>query len=124
MDIIKIDFSGEELPVWFPFEALVEAVAEQNIDKFLASYFSLKYQIRIFKIGLKYGKAPAKTDAQLLQLVKDNPRSLYHVMQAFKVEFNIFASGYFDLPTDIPEEEEPTQPVEKKEGGKSLASGK
>lgn len=97
MDIIKFTFSGEELPVSFPFEALVDIQGDKPLSDYLVSYTSIKNQLEVLRIGLKYAGVE-KTHTEIRDLAQKNPRTLFKVFKAYEKEAEIFFNGYFDIP--------------------------
>jgi hypothetical protein len=109
MDIIKFK-SGEEYPISFPFEAMVDLMGDDGILDYLNKYNSLKHQIQVLGAGLKYGhlrdgKQFSATDKQLREWAKENPRQLKEVFQAYDQEVAVFLKVYFSQDPDEVQEE-------------------
>jgi hypothetical protein len=119
MDIIKkFDFGGQELGVSFCFEALVEIAGDLPLSEYLEKYTSIKNQIEILRIGLKYA-GNEKTHMEVRELAKANPRTLFHVFKAYEAEAGVFYTGYFDLNgEEKPKELSPEEKKKNEEAGK------
>lgn len=99
MDIIKFK-TGEELPVSFPFDAMVELMADDPILTYLEKYSSIKHQIEVLGVGLKWASTQAgqqwrKTPKEIKELAKSNPRQLKEVFRIYDAEVAKFLRVYF-----------------------------
>lgn len=117
MDIITFK-SGETYPISFPFDAMVDLMADDGILDYLNKYNSIKHQIQVLGVGLKYGhlrdgKPFTVTDKQVKDWARENPRQLKEAFKAYDAEVAIFLKVYFS--TDNEEAEEPKEELTKEE---------
>lgn len=126
MDIIK--FKSGEFPVDFPFDAMVELMGDDGIWSYLQKYDSLKHQIEILKVGLKWasiksGKPFMMTDAEVKELARQNPRQLLKVFKLYDTgELRTYVTIYFSKDDAEDGEEKKMTPQEKKENEEAVKS--
>lgn len=96
MDIVKVKFGKQELSVSYPFEALEDIQGDRPLAPYLESYTSLKNQLEVLRVGLKYAGKDL-TYVEVRELAQKDPRGLFHAFKAYEKQADIFYTGYFDL---------------------------
>jgi len=119
----NIQFStGEKLPVFFPFQAMVELMGDDGILSYLNKYTSMKHQIDILRVGLKYGaiengKSFEMTDKEVGELAQKNLRQLKEVFGMYDSELAIYLKVYFS--TEEEDDDKPKKKLTKEEKEKN-----
>lgn len=119
MDIRKFSTGGEEYPVSFPFDAIVDLMGSLGFRSYFTIYQSPVHQLKVLKIGLKYGYLNSAerfklSDKQIRNLVRTDPKFLADVYRFYDKELAEFVKLY---------EEDESQDSEKPETEKAESEG-
>jgi len=119
MDIINFK-SGGQYPISYPFEAIVDLMGDDGILDYLSKYNSIRHQIKVLHIGLKYGsiqsgKIFTMPEKEAKVLAQNNPRQLKEAFKMYDAELAIFLKIYFSETEGSEEDKTELTPEEIKE---------
>ena len=91
MDVRKFTFSGEEVDIAFPFEAVFKLIGPMGLQQYLQIYQSPPHQIAILREGLRHGffaKAERfkMSDKQVFNMAKNDLVALSQVWKYYDKE--------------------------------------